>query len=1825
MHPSCAVVFTVTWRSLLALAWVLGGVAATEVSDGEPASSPIPPPAVMERMRAVGSAPASVKPQESPMPTVVATGPVPVAGQVQVMDAAGLQFSDPPTDAEITRARVFPEVLVPSKVTTPADNAALVRAVQTYIAQNDRADLAVLHEYLAMYPESPWKIALLINVGLVERYNGYFSRSLDRFAAAWQAGKGITAGDGVALVDVALGEYAMLNAWAGRVEVMDALQADVGTRSLRGVGGDKYRAACMTLAAVRKDPREVFRCGLVALSQLQAAGGSSPCRGDDPLLDLKATAQGISLLQLRDLSGTLGMSYQAARRQPGAKVIAPAIVHWGIGHFSAIIRVEGGRALLYDRVLDRHEAQGSWVPLAAIDSEASGAYLVPAGPLPAGWSAMPDGESAVVWGRGGPMATSDPRGGGPGGPCPPIGGGDAQAGGQSTPSECPKGMAQYNFFLSLVALHVADEPLGYVPPRGPSVSLRLDYCDQEWLQPAVFTSTNFGRKWNCNWGSFIRDNPSAGANQTLEIALPGGGGQQCVLVDNMSQALPFTTGAMKRIVVSRPGLPDSVTYEWTFKDGSRWIYAWSDGSLGSERRIYLSQMVDGVGDALNLGYESAAAGFRLATITDALGQVTRFSYGSDDPYRVTQVTDPFGRRATFTYANGLLTAIEDPVGIISSFAYGANSDLITSMTTPYGTTTFVRYGSGMSYRYIEATDPQGDVERVETSAAPDDSKVPHVLDPNTVPEQTDSLPWYNVYLNHRNVFYWDKKAMRMAPRDYNAAIIYHFLHSTPSTGGGMVMGRILESVKRPLEGRVWFLYPGQTHPAFEDNIIVNNPRLIARKMDDGTTQVTRQTFAPNGRVASSTDPLGRTTEYVLDAANENILEVRQRVNATTTVSLAQTTYNGRHQPLTSRDAAGNLTTYAYYEAGNPEGIPVGKLKSVTNARNESVVYLYDVKGFLRRIRDPLGYEVSLDYDIVGRLRTVTDAEGYQVVQDYDNLDRPTVITYPDGTYEQSIYKYLDVEQTRDRSGRWSYTWHNANRQVVATRDPAGRVMAYDWCRCGALKDLWDAEGNVTHWDYDVMGRQIAKRMADGTSTVFAYEPLSGRLLSATDAKGQVRTYAYYPDDRIKSVTYQNAAVPTPGVAMVYDPIFGRLATMTDGVGTTTYAYHPITADNPLTPASEYTPGAGALASISGPLPNSMVTWTYDNLMRVRGRQVGTDVPDEAQRDALGRLTTISNALGSFAATYIGGTGRLQAMTYPNGMSLGMEYQGVMRDSRMQAIRYRAAGGAEITAHTYATDVAGQITSWGISHGGQSAAQWQFDYDHVSQVVGALRSAGSSLPSQQQSFRYDGRGNRTGYQNGNQVVTWTYNQLNQLQSAAAGGPMRIEGTINEPGTVTIAGKPARVNADLTFSGTADVVPGQNTIAIEATDLKGNKRSTGWKTVDVGGQAGSRQYDLNGNCTSDGMRTYTWDAADRLVAVVAGTHRTEFTYDGVGRRVKIVEREGGAVVSQATFLWAGAQIAEERDGTGSTVVRRYYAQGEMEGATKRYYTRDHLGSVRDVLDASGGLVARYDYDTYGNRTTVSAQAGYVCNRGYTGHWHHGASGLVLTWFRAYDPTTGRWLSRDPIGESGGVNLYGYVGNGPASRFDPLGLCDPPSAAPLVPNTPAPAPAPPPGITLGLSGTGTFNTLAARQGSFGPVVGIGGWNPMRWYFGTQSSWSYGMSGDAVASLGGMVSFMSSGDPTQMAGQSNNYGATIGLTGELSVDVGNIPSDSANPFGRTRVYSIGLSKGLSLNPAVSPYVVQTTTLVIGGTPEQALGDAVWAYMSHILGPRGAACAQGR
>lgn len=346
------------------------------------------------------------------------------------------------------------------------------------------------------------------------------------------------------------------------------------------------------------------------------------------------------------------------------------------------------------------------------------------------------------------------------------------------------------------------------------------------------------------------------------------------------------------------------------------------------------------------------------------------------------------------------------------------------------------------------------------------------------------------------------------------------------------------------------------------------------------------------------------------------------------------------------------------------------------------------------------------------------------------------------------------------------------------------------------------------------------------------------------------------------------------------------------------------------------------------------------------------------------------------------------------------------------------------------------------------------------------------------------------------------------------------TDNTPGETT------QVNGQaLAISGngavTTKVVPsaGATTTSAQVVLTEPNGATTAVGVTMVNNQPVS--FDACGNTTSDNNYSYLSDGKNRPLVVNNGNGLPSGTadtllmkYDGQGRRVGITalnaggpvtslnQLSGAATVSAKTYVWCGNRICEERDATGKQVLKRFFTNGEQDNGQNLYYTRDHLGSVRDVTDASGNIQAQYDYDPWGRQTQVAGamQASF----GYTGHFQEQTTGLTMAKYRIYNPEMGRWLSGDPKGQAAGPNVYGYVesvgelslnlyeyaNNNPLRFTDPEGLDpdgnDPNGGDPnggggggaIVDNTGY-------GVPFGwdMNGdqdvTGTFNNMASMNG--------------------------------------------------------------------------------------------------------------------------------------------------
>jgi RHS repeat-associated protein len=465
--------------------------------------------------------------------------------------------------------------------------------------------------------------------------------------------------------------------------------------------------------------------------------------------------------------------------------------------------------------------------------------------------------------------------------------------------------------------------------------------------------------------------------------------------------------------------------------------------------------------------------------------------------------------------------------------------------------------------------------------------------------------------------------------------------------------------------------------------------------------------------------------------------------------------------------------------------------------------------------------------------------------------------------------------------------------------------------------------------------------------------------------------------------------------------------------------------------------------------SATLTYTYDEW----GRKVGSNIDGSNSQtmifDALGRVTNVLNLLApmspGFAYSYFDPThptGRIGGVTYPNGQSTAYSYLGYAGDERLSEIKNLTPASAVLSQNDYTYDAVGNILTWQQQTDSSTPLLSAESYDAANQLASSVQTNTSTgAVTTNLAYQYDAAGNgmqKTG------VPAPSYNSVNQLTGYYPS--QQFTGNVNKPVTLTVAGTPVTQDSTGNFVANPPLTTGTNTVAVVARDASGNARTNHYQVVV--GTALSPTYDADGNELSNGNgEAYKWDAKNELASIVyssgsnSGNH-TEFTYDTLGRRIKIVERTGatigsGTITSTKQLVWDGNTLAEERNASNA-VTKRFYTQGEQISGASYYYTRDHLGSVREMTNSSGAIQARYSYDPYGKVTKVSGAMDSDFQ--YAGYYGHAPSGLNLTMYRAYDSSTGRWLSRDPLPDAEliqGANLYWYVFNNAVNAVDPSGL--------------------------------------------------------------------------------------------------------------------------------------------------------------------------------------------
>ncbi len=384
----------------------------------------------------------------------------------------------------------------------------------------------------------------------------------------------------------------------------------------------------------------------------------------------------------------------------------------------------------------------------------------------------------------------------------------------------------------------------------------------------------------------------------------------------------------------------------------------------------------------------------------------------------------------------------------------------------------------------------------------------------------------------------------------------------------------------------------------------------------------------------------------------------------------------------------------------------------------------------------------------------------------------------------------------------------------------------------------------------------------------------------------------------------------------------------------------------------------------------------------------------------------------------------------------------------------------------------------------------FTYNGRSELTGAATFLGATATDQSQplsarkhEFSYDGIGNRRwSNTSGNSTLRddYTVNELNQYV-LKENNTLAVGGTVANDTIKVAAGDAAPALAGRRGRHWGDNVALENWVTpfcgnlnIHAINTSTNQKTTITRTAFLPPAAQAITYDEDGNITNDRVWTYSWDAENRLYAMettanaVAGgmtARRLEFKYDSLHRRVEKVVRSnwnGLAYqdISTRRYLYDGWNLLVEFEYAASTLtILRSFTWGldiarsmtDAGGVGGLLQIVDHAssatylpaydgnGNVAALMDTgTGDCVAAYEYDAFGGLLRCEGIYAKSNPFRHATKYFDDETGLYCYQRRYYDPRLGRWLTRDPIEERGGLLLYGFVGNNPINIWDVLGLC-------------------------------------------------------------------------------------------------------------------------------------------------------------------------------------------
>lgn len=965
---------------------------------------------------------------------------------------------------------------------------------------------------------------------------------------------------------------------------------------------------------------------------------------------------------------------------------------------------------------------------------------------------------------------------------------------------------------------------------------------------------------------------------------------------------------------------------------------------------------------------------KLTSIVDRNGSTTTVSY--DVNGFLSEVEDAGGRTLTFTVdTEGRITQIEDPLERTVGFEYDEDGDLVEVTDVKGGTTTYT-YDD---HRMTSLTDSNGNLqnETIYDSA-------------NRVVEQTDATGGVTCAYYGTSPSYTSTNCTGVSPSPSAGQTIvtdpagnkttYDFdtqFRTTSITdhNGGVTSFEYDSSNNRtciidPLGNKTGLTYDSNGNVTH----VIDAANTDANcDLDTNGVQSTF-TYTANNDLDLITDPLGRQTDYVYDASG-NLTEVIRKDDQAAIVSRTCFTRDGDGlmtefiESTTLSDCTGNVTEFEYDTYGNQTAVIDPRFSSQQDP--PKTVMTYDLGGRMLTVTNELNETTTFTYDAQDNILTIEDDLGNTASKTYDQKGNLETVT-------------------------------DANRLAVSTPESGAD--------CGT-----DGTGDGVDNDSDTV-------VDDGCpNTIFVYDS-ADRLVEVIDALGSSTTYGYDANGNRTSVTNANrqpvniAESGTDcGTAGTGDGVDDDSDTVVDdGCPSTMYSYDELNGVESVVDALGHTTNyvhdaAGNLIERTD--ARGLVTeYDYDELNRLvlvehwDGQTLADDI--EYTYDEVGNRETMVDDTGTTSYDY-DALDRPSQITFPGNTVVAYEYDEIGNrvkltypDSKEVDYTYDEAHNLEtvtdwldeVTTYTY--DDAGRLENTALPNG--------IDADYTYDGAGRLDTVvnADQTPTTISSFDYtvDAVGNRTAMEDLEGAHSYEYDALYRLTE------------VTYPDTTT-------------DTYTYDAVGNRLTKNTDDYTYDAANQLTGLEGL-------SFDYDDNGNQADRGSDTFGYDHENRLVESVIDSVTSTSVYNGDGLRMS--HTVGMETTNYVWDVGAGLPVVLQ-DGENTYVYGRGLISAADSVGDQIYFLYDGLGSVVDVTDENGGIVASYSYDVFG---AIRSQTGSSDNYWlFTGQQEDSESALYFLRARYYDPATGRFLSRDPVMAA---EAYAYSSNNPTNLTDPAGTC-------------------------------------------------------------------------------------------------------------------------------------------------------------------------------------------